>query len=79
MTYGYCQAGMSVALRDDTVVLGKLYRSYVSIWGAGGGGGGGGQWHKWRITHGFFIFSIEKVSILCHFMPLAHQLLLNSI
>ena len=38
MTYGYCQAGMSVALRDDTVVLGKLYRSYVSIWGGGGGG-----------------------------------------
>ena len=28
------------------------------------------KWHKWRITQGFSIFSIEKVSILCHFMPL---------
>ena len=31
------------------------------------GVGGGGQWHKWKIS--FSIFSIEKVSILCHFMP----------
>ena len=34
------------------------------------GGGGGANGINGELLKGFSIFSIEKVSILCHFMPL---------
>ena len=45
------------------VIVSVMYR------GGGGGGGGGANGENGELLTGFSIFSIEKVSILCHFMP----------
>ena len=39
-------------------------------WGGGGGGRGGGHVINGELSQGFSIFFIERVSIVCHGMPI---------